>query len=108
MFKMLLLCGAGLIASVCIVVPGQAQESAIPNFTSTNFGWLVSSGFDFRPIEGRLRPWDRTHTGEAELVCRRTISTISLPKRVRIHAGKVQATPVRGTSNGCPMPRTRI
>jgi len=54
--KMPLLCRATLIVSVCIAMPGQAQQSAIPNFTSTNFGWLVSSGFDFLPVEGKIAP----------------------------------------------------
>ena len=45
MSKMPLLCGAALIVSVCIALPGQAQESAIANFTSTNFGWLANRGF---------------------------------------------------------------
>jgi hypothetical protein len=56
MSKMPLLCSAALIVPVCIAMPGQTQESAIPNFTSTNFGWLVSSGFDFLPIEGKIAP----------------------------------------------------
>jgi hypothetical protein len=58
MSKMPLLCSAALIVSVCIALPGQAQESAIPNFTSTNLGWLANRGFDLLSIEGRLRPWE--------------------------------------------------
>src|SRR5882672_11934116 len=51
-----LLYGAALIVSVCIALPAQTQDSAIPNFTSANFGWLVSSGFDFLPIAGKIAP----------------------------------------------------
>lgn len=64
MSKMPLLCSAARFGS---------QESAIPNFTSTNVGWLVNSSFDFLPIEGKVAPWDPTHTGGEELVFRRTI-----------------------------------
>jgi hypothetical protein len=56
MSKMPLLCGAALIVSVCIALPGQVEESAIANFTSTNFGWLANRRFDLLSIEGRLRP----------------------------------------------------
>src|ERR1700693_2139316 len=58
MFKMALLCSAALIASVGIAMRAGAQESAIPNFTSTKFGWLLDTGlhFDFRPIEGKVAP----------------------------------------------------
>ena len=50
-------CSAALIAMAAgIGMPGGAQESAIPNFTSANFGWLMSSGFDFLPIEGKVAP----------------------------------------------------
>lgn len=45
-----------LIASVIMVMPARAQESTIPNFTSANFGWLVNSGFDFRPVGGKVAP----------------------------------------------------
>src|SRR5215470_18240024 len=34
----------------------QAQERTIPNFTSANFGWLVNTGFDYRPVEGSVAP----------------------------------------------------
>jgi hypothetical protein len=56
MSKMPFLRNAVLIVSICTAMPGQAQQSAIPNFTSTNFGWLVSSGFDFLPVEGKIAP----------------------------------------------------
>jgi len=52
----MLLRGAMLIVLVIIAMPAGAQESAIPNFTSANFGWLVNSGFDFRPVAGKLAP----------------------------------------------------
>jgi hypothetical protein len=52
---------AMLIGSVTIAMSAEAQESAIPNFTSANFGWLVSSGFDFRPVEGKVAPVGGPH-----------------------------------------------
>src|SRR6516165_6394220 len=55
-FTGLLLRGAMLVTLVIIAIPAAAQESAIPNFTSANFGWLVNSGFDFRPVAGKLAP----------------------------------------------------
>src|ERR1043165_5427421 len=45
-----------LIASLCGAVPVEAQDEIVPDFTSANFGWLVSSGFDFLPVEGKLPP----------------------------------------------------
>jgi hypothetical protein len=61
MFKMPLLCAAVLIASATagIVERAGAQESAIPNFMSSNFGWQPNTGFDFRPIEGKVAPVGR-------------------------------------------------
>jgi hypothetical protein len=56
MSKMALRHSAALIALVLVAMPAGAQESAIPNFTSANFGWLANSGFDFRPIEGNAAP----------------------------------------------------
>jgi hypothetical protein len=38
----MLLRRAMLIASGTIAMPAAAQESAIPNFTSANFGWLAT------------------------------------------------------------------
>src|SRR5207248_8104527 len=32
-----------------------AQQN-IPDFTSASFGWLVSTGFDYRPVEGTVAP----------------------------------------------------
>ena len=56
MSKVSLLCRVALIASVVIAMPAKAQDSAIPDFTSASFGWLVSTGFDFLPVEDRLAP----------------------------------------------------
>ena len=33
-----------------------AEESAIPNFTSIDSGWLLNGGVDFRPIPGTVPP----------------------------------------------------
>jgi hypothetical protein len=52
----MLLRRATLIASAIVAMPAGAQESAIPNFTSANFGWLVNSGFDFQPVGGKVAP----------------------------------------------------
>ena len=51
-----LLCRAALIISVAMAMPAGAQQSAIPNFTSPNFGWLVNTGFDYLPVEGTVAP----------------------------------------------------
>lgn len=58
MFKTSLLCSAALIVSVAagIAAGAGAQESAIPNFTSIQFGWQLAGGIDFRPVEGKLAP----------------------------------------------------
>jgi hypothetical protein len=58
MFKMSLLSGAALIASVAMGVVAEAgtPESAIPNFASADFGWQLATGLDFRPIEGKVAP----------------------------------------------------
>ena len=45
-----------LIASVIMAMPAGAQERTIPDFTSADFGWLVNSGFDFRPVAGKVAP----------------------------------------------------
>ena len=50
MSKVSLLCRVALIASLVIVMPAEAQDSAIPDFTSASFGWLLSTGFDFLPV----------------------------------------------------------
>jgi len=36
--------------------PSAAEDSAIADFASANFGWLLNTGFDFGPIEGRIAP----------------------------------------------------
>jgi len=58
MCKMSLLCGAALIASVAVgIAAGTGMpESAIPNFASADFGWQLTTGLDFRPIEGKVAP----------------------------------------------------
>ncbi|HEX3487375.1 MAG TPA: hypothetical protein VHT51_20130 [Micropepsaceae bacterium] len=58
MFKKSLLCGAALAASValCIAAGAGAVENGIPNFASTDSGWLLNGGIDFRPIPGKLAP----------------------------------------------------
>src|SRR5262249_6390741 len=45
-----------LMAVSAIFGSADAQERGIPNFTSANFGWLVSSGFDFQTVDGKLAP----------------------------------------------------
>jgi hypothetical protein len=56
MSKVPLLCRAALIASVAISMPADAEDSAIPDFTSASFGWLMSTGFDYLPVDGKLAP----------------------------------------------------
>ena len=58
MFKMSLLCSAALIASVAVGIAAKAgaEESAIPNFSFTDSGWLLQGGIDFRPIPGKVPP----------------------------------------------------
>jgi len=54
---MSLLCGAALIASVAMgIAAGGTPESAVPNFASADFGWQLTTGLDFRPIEGKVAP----------------------------------------------------
>src|SRR5215831_14045208 len=52
------LCSTALAAWLAAGLAGetQAQERTIPNFTSANFGWLVHTGFDYRPVEGTVAP----------------------------------------------------
>ena len=58
MFKMTLLSSAALIiaSAACIAMAAERQETAIPNFMSTDFGWLLTTGINFRPIEGKVAP----------------------------------------------------
>jgi hypothetical protein len=52
------LLSAALVASVavCIAAGAGAQEGAFPNFASTDSGWLLNGGIDFRPIPGKVPP----------------------------------------------------
>jgi hypothetical protein len=43
---------SALGAAICV----EAGENSAPNFTSANFGWLLSSGFDWMPVEGMSPP----------------------------------------------------
>jgi hypothetical protein len=45
-----------LITSICMTISAEAQETGRPNFTSANYGWLLSSGFDWLPVEGKVAP----------------------------------------------------
>ena len=56
MSKLSLLGSVALIASIATGIAMGAQDSAIPNFTSTEFGWLLNGGIDFRPIPGQVPP----------------------------------------------------
>jgi hypothetical protein len=58
MFKMRLLCGAALIASIAagIAVGAPAPDNAIPNFSFIDSGWLLNGGVDFRPVPGKVPP----------------------------------------------------
>ena len=58
MFKVPFLCVTTLVASVALgmIAGAGAQESAIPNFSFTDSGWLLNGGIDFRPIPGKLAP----------------------------------------------------
>jgi hypothetical protein len=58
MFKKSLRCGAALIASIAatIAMSAAAQDSAIPNFSFIDAGWLLNGGIDFRPIPGKTPP----------------------------------------------------
>ena len=49
-------CGVALITVLLLAGSGAAQESAVPNFMSADFGWLVSSGFDYLPVDGSPAP----------------------------------------------------
>jgi hypothetical protein len=61
MFKRPMLGGAALIASILVGFPavGMAQERAMPNLMSADFGWQPNTGLDFRPVEGKLAPVGR-------------------------------------------------
>ena len=55
--RFLVACAAIVFAAIAL--PVDAQEPGVPDFTSANFGWLVSSGFDFLPVEGKPVPVGR-------------------------------------------------
>jgi len=59
MHKTVLRLGAASLIFAGIGMPIEAAENGIPNFTSVNSGWLVSSGFDFLPVEGKPPPVGR-------------------------------------------------
>jgi hypothetical protein len=56
MSKIPSLCNMALIGLVAVGTPAEAQDGTIPNFMSAAFGWLVNSGFDYRPVEGTPAP----------------------------------------------------
>jgi hypothetical protein len=58
MFKLSIPRGVALIACVAasIAMGAGAQESAIPNFSFIESGWLLNGGIDFRPIPGKTPP----------------------------------------------------
>lgn len=58
MLKIAGLCGAALLVSAVAGVAGraEAQEGAVPNFTSIDSGWLLAGGIDFRPVPGAVPP----------------------------------------------------
>jgi hypothetical protein len=61
MSKATLLSGVVLVAALAAgaPAPAQAQESAIPNLASANFGWQHGLGFTFQPVEGKVAPTKR-------------------------------------------------
>jgi hypothetical protein len=51
-----LYCGLAVAAvSLCFGTAG-AQQNAIPDLASTQFGWLLQGGIDFRPVPGTVPP----------------------------------------------------
>jgi len=58
MFKKSLLCSAALIAAIAVGIPREApaQDSAIPNFSFIESGWLLQGGINSRPIPGTVPP----------------------------------------------------
>jgi hypothetical protein len=56
-----LLCGVVFIASLAAAAPqSQKEPTAIPDLSSPDFGWEVSSGLNFLPAPGKLPPIRRT------------------------------------------------
>ena len=65
MSKTALLCSAvliGSLAAAATTAQAQAQESAIPNLASADFGWQSAGGFNFRTVEGKVAPTGRGPT----------------------------------------------
>jgi hypothetical protein len=58
MVQKALLYSVGLIASIVTGISARAgaEESAIPNFTSADSGWLLAGGIDFHPVQGQVPP----------------------------------------------------
>ena len=57
MFKMSLLSSAALIiVAAGIAASAERPETAIPNFMSADFGWLLATGVNFRALEGKVAP----------------------------------------------------
>lgn len=61
MSKLTLLLSAALIASFAVSTGFRAgaEDSAIPNLMSFDFGWQPASGLDFLPVEGKIAPIGR-------------------------------------------------
>ena len=61
MSKAALLCSLVLIPVLAdgATAQPQAQETAIPNLASANFGWQHGLGFAFQPVEGKIAPTKR-------------------------------------------------
>src|SRR5260370_21977576 len=61
MFQTALSCSAALIAFFAVgsAAPAQAEESAIPNLMSADFGWQPASGLNFLRVEGKVAPVGR-------------------------------------------------
>jgi hypothetical protein len=59
--------GKSMMTGVAVVALGiaaylaaaDAEENAIPNLMSAEFGWVQNSGFDFLPVEGKQGPIGR-------------------------------------------------
>ena len=58
MFKKSLLCGLSLVVALAAapLVRAQTENSAIPNFSFIDSGWLLQGGINFRPIPGKVPP----------------------------------------------------
>src|SRR5438105_15142579 len=57
MVRHYLFSGAALLCAALPLGPAAGAEGAnIPNFASTQFGWLLQGGIDFRPVPGTAAP----------------------------------------------------